>query len=376
MQKIAVVGNSCIDFVNLRGPLLKHLQSCDLEVSVIGPHCDEKDVLDKMNDFEFNFIPYSIKPVSLNPLNDLFSFIQIYKALKFVSPDKVLLLTLKPIVYGSIAARLLGIKEVFSLNSGLGRNFVGESAYHKFVLFFLKPLLKIAFKFNKKVFFQNPDDCQLFNDLELCGLNKSITVNGTGIDLDAFPLKERSPASALRFLMISRLIQEKGVNFFYEAAKEIKEEYPEVEFQLLGNFCDSQSGISESLIQKWHDEGVINFLGETDDVRPFLEKADIFVLPTYYREGVPRTCMEALASGLPIITTDVPGCRETVINNNNGFLIKPKSHSALKAAIKNFIESPNIIDDMILYGRRIVEEKFDIKKVNSSIALSMELIKE
>lgn len=373
MQKIAVIGNSCIDFVNLRAPLLKYLRDCDAEINVIGPVCTEEEILNQLEELNFKYVPFSIKPVSLNPFNDLFSFIQIYKALKSIQPDKVLLLTLKPIVYGSFAAYLSGIKDVFSLNSGLGRIFVGESTYHKFVLLFLKPLLKFAFKFNKTVFFQNPDDCLLFANLGLCPKSKSIVVNGTGIDLSAFPLKIKDRTRGLRFLMISRIIQEKGIVFYYEVAKELKQEYPEVEFQLLGNFCDSQSGIPENLIREWHEEGTINFLGETDDVRPYLEEADIFVLPTYYREGVPRTCMEALASGLPIITTDVPGCRETVIDEKNGFLIQPKSNIALKEAIKKFIETPQIIDNMVSLGRKIVEEKFDIHKVNFNIANGMGL---
>lgn len=373
MQKIAVIGNSCIDFINLRAPLLKYLQNCDSQVTVVGPECHEIEVLNEMKKLGFDYMPYSIKPVSLNPLNDLFSFIQIYKALKSISPDKVLLFTLKPIVYGSIAARLRGVNNVFSLNSGLGRIFVGESIYHRFVLLFLKPLLKIAFKFNKKVFFQNPDDRQLFHDLGLCSVNKSINVNGTGIDLVAFPLKRKSKPAKLRFLMISRIIEEKGISYFYQAAKELKQDYPDVEFQLLGNFCDSRSGIPENVISGWHKEGTITFLGETDDVRPYLEEADVFVLPTYYREGVPRTCMEALATGLPIITTDVPGCRETVVDEGNGFLIKAKSHSALIDAIKKFIDAPHIMDKMISIGRKIVEDKFDINKVNFCIADGMGL---
>ena len=156
MQKIAVIGNSCIDFVNLRAPLLKYLRDCDAEIFVVGPACKEEEILNKLEEFSFQYVPFSIKPVSLNPFNDLFSFIQIYKALKLIQPDKVLLLTLKPIVYGSFASYLAGIKDVFSLNSGLGRIFVGESIYHKFVLLFLKPLLKFAFKFNKTVFSETP----------------------------------------------------------------------------------------------------------------------------------------------------------------------------------------------------------------------------
>tara|TARA_B100000212_G_scaffold45845_1_gene29615 strand:+ start:33141 stop:34271 length:1131 start_codon:yes stop_codon:yes gene_type:complete len=373
MQKIAVIGNSCVDFINLRAPLLKYLQNCDAEVTVIGPVCDENEILDEMKKLKFNYVPYNIKPVSLNPFDDMLSFFQMMRALKSISPDKVLLFTLKPIVYGSVAARLKGIRNVFSLNSGLGRIFVGESNYHRFVLFFLKPLLKIAFKFNEKVFFQNPDDSELFHKLGLCDKNKSIVVNGTGIDLKAFPLKTIPRNEKLKFIMISRIIEEKGIHFFYEAAKKIKKDYPCTEFQLLGNFCDSQSGISENTILNWHKEGIINYLGETDDVRPFLEKADVFVLPTYYREGVPRTCMEALATGLPIITTDVPGCRETVINEKNGILIQPKNITALEEAIKRFIKAPYIIDSMIMNGRSLVEKKFDINKVNSDIAYGMGL---
>lgn len=374
MQHVAVVGNSCVDFINLRAPLLKKIQNCNSRVSVIGPECSDEKILVEMEKLNFNYVSYPIKPVSLNPLSDLKTFYKIYKILKDINPDKVLLLTLKPIVYGSIASKLNGISNVYSLNSGLGRIFVRQSFYQKFVLIFLQPMLKAAFRFNRKVFFQNPDDQKLFKSLKLCSQDQSIVVNGTGIDISHFPFNKFEEKKDLKFLMISRLIEEKGIIYFYEAAKKIKKLFPDVKFFLLGNYCDSKSGLSEEKIRTWQDEGIIDYLGETDDVRPFLGNADVFVLPTYYREGVPRTCMEALASGLPIITTDVPGCRETVINEESGFLIPPKDQEALNEAMLKFINEPSIISSMAEQGRRIVEEKFDINKVNLNLAKGMELI--
>jgi len=371
MQHLLVVGNSCIDFVNLRAPLLKSIVETGCKVTVVGPQVSDSLVTNKMKEMHLNFIPYKIKPVSINFLYDLITFFSLLKIYKRVKPDKVLLLTLKPIVYGSFAAKFFSLKEVFSLNSGLGRIFVRETIYQKFVFIFLYPLLKLALKFNQNVFFQNPDDLALFEDLGICPSSKSIVVNGTGVDLTQFKFTEKKPSKTLNFLLIARLIKEKGVFFYYESARKLKQKYPNVNFLLLGNLCNGHSAISKEEIMAWKKEKVIDYLGETDDVRPFLDNADVFVLPTYYREGVPRTCMEAMAKGLPIITTDVPGCRETVINSKNGVLIEPKNQEALTRAMEDFILKPEMILDMARFGRKLVEQKFDINGVNKNIREGM-----
>ena len=368
MSHLVIIGNSYIDFIHLRAPLLEELRKENKDMTLMGPMCQDSETLEKLKKNNTKYVSYKINPVNLNPISNFLSFLDILIKLKSLNPDKVFLFTLKPIVYGSIASFFLKKTEVFSLNSGLGRVFTGSSIYNKFVLIFLRPLLKRAFKFNKKVFFQNNDDKDLFAKLNICHPSKSIVVNGTGIDLKKFHFSEEYKGDEpLNFLMISRLIEEKGLIYYYQAAKKIKKFFPEVNFLLLGNFCKSKSGLSPKIIDSWQEENVINYLGETDDVRPFLKKADIFVLPSFYREGVPRTCMEALATGLPIITTDVPGCRETVIDGLNGFLIKPKSTNDLQNAMMKFINYPEIIEDMSAEGRKLVENRFDIVKVNHEI---------
>lgn len=368
MSHLVIIGNSYIDFIHLRAPLLEELRKENKDMTLMGPMCQDSETLEKLKKNNTNYVSYKINPVNLNPISNFLSFLDILIKLRSLNPDKVFLFTLKPIVYGSIASFFLKKTEVYSLNSGLGRVFTGSSIYNKFVLIFLRPLLKRAFKFNKKVFFQNNDDKDLFAKLNICHPSKSLVVNGTGIDLKKFHFsKEYKCDEPLNFLMISRLIEEKGLIYYYQAAKKIKKLFPEVNFLLLGNFCKSKSGLSPKIIDSWQEENVINYLGETDDVRPFLKKADIFVLPSFYREGIPRTCMEALATGLPIITTDVPGCRETVIDGLNGFLIKPKSTNDLQNAMMKFINYPEIIKDMSAEGRNLVENRFDIVKVNHEI---------
>lgn len=368
MSHLVVIGNSYIDFINLRGPLLDELRKENKKMTLMGPVCADSETLKRLKKNSTEYVSFKINPVNLNPISNLLTFFDIVFKLRSLKPDKIFLFTLKPIVFGSIASIFLKKTEVFSLNSGLGRVFTGSSAYNKFVLTFLKPSLKKALKLNKRVFFQNKDDKDLFVKLNICQSSKSLVVNGTGIDLEKFNFsKDFVSNKPLNFLMISRLIEEKGLIYYYQAAKNIKKNFPDVNFLLLGNFCQSKSGLSPELIDSWQKENVINYLGETDDVRPFLNKADVFVLPTYYREGVPRTCMEALATGLPIITTDVPGCRETVKHEENGFLIKPKSATDLQEAMMKFINSPSIIKSMSIKGRNLVENKFDINKVNQAI---------
>ncbi len=368
MSHLVVVGNSYIDFLNLRKPLLDELRKNNSKITLMGPKLKDQKYLKELTENDTTYISFFINPVNVNPLSNFFTFLDIVFKLKSLNPDKLLLFTLKPIVFGSIASFFLRNTKVFSLNSGLGRIFTRSSVYNKFVLFFLKPLLRLAFKFNERVIFQNKDDRELFAKHGISPTSKSLVVNGTGIDLERFKfLKKTADEKPLKFLMISRLIEEKGLIYYYQAAKIIKKEYPEVTFFLLGNFCNSKSGISPKIIESWQKANVIDYLGETNDVRPYLNDADIFVLPTYYREGVPRTCMEALATGLPIITSDVPGCKETVKNNVNGFLIKPKSSDDLQNAMRRFIKAPQIIEEMSKKGRKLAEDKFDIIKVNNEI---------
>jgi glycosyltransferase involved in cell wall biosynthesis len=227
---------------------------------------------------------------------------------------------------------------------------------------------------SKLFIFQNPDDqADLSKNWLFRNFAKSIVVNGSGVDLEAYPFSPIDLTS-LTFICIARLIEEKGIREFAQAAAQVKARYPFVSFWLLGGLDTSlrnKNTISSEELEQWKSEGFIKVLGKVKDVRPYIQEASVMVLPSYYREGIPRAILEAMSMGRPIITCNTPGCRETVENGINGYLIPPKDVSALRDNMLKFIENPDSIKMMGSASRRIAEEKFDIFKVNRAMISAM-----
>ena len=230
----------------------------------------------------------------------------------------------------------------------------------------------MALKGNTKVFFQNPDDMELFAELNLIrGTEQAVLINGSGVDIEHYR-EVRPVTEKIVFLLIARLIRDKGLYEYVEAARIIKQHYPEVVFRLVGPFDSNPTAISEATVNQWQGEGVIEYAGETKDVRPYIAGSSVYVLPSY-REGTPRTVLEAMSMGRPIITTDAPGCRETVIHGKNGYLVPVKNLDALVEALERFIANPELIPIMGKESRKIAEEKYDVRKVNATILNTMGL---
>jgi glycosyltransferase involved in cell wall biosynthesis len=249
--------------------------------------------------------------------------------------------------------------------TGLGYSFLGRGIKSKLLQFVVCILYRVALKKNKNVFFQNPDDLELFVDRKLVRYEQAVLIAGSGINLNQFTVTKIFTKPAI-FLLVARLLKDKGILEYVEAARHIKAKYPKAVFQLLGPFDNNPSSISKSKILEWDHEGVIDYLGETKDVRPFISKSNIFVLPSY-REGTPRSTLEAMAMGRPVITTDVPGCRETVINGQNGFLVPSKNIESLVKAMEYFLINFESIPQMGTNSRKLVELKFNVHKVNMII---------
>jgi len=225
---------------------------------------------------------------------------------------------------------------------------------------------------NHAVFFQNRDDRDLFIRLGLLpDKSRAAIINGSGVDLDRFQEAPVSSGPPL-FLLIARLIRDKGILEYVEAAAILKKRHPQARFQLLGRHDSNPSAIGRQQLQSWQRDGVIEYLGETSNVAPHLAAAHVYVLPSY-REGTPLTVLEAMATGRPIVTTDVPGCRETVVPGENGFLVPAKSAACLAEAMERFIRAPELIRKMGRHSREIAVEKFDVRKVNSVILKRMGL---
>lgn len=355
--------------LNFRGALIKSIQSQGFEVHVVSPFMSS-NLLGRIQGRGIFVHQINLQRTGLNPFSDICSLFQIYNVLKKLKPDFVMGYTIKPVIYGSFAAKLAGVKNSFSLITGLGYAFTGEAkGKRKAIQKILHLLYKLALKFNTGVFFQNSDDKQLFQNLGLVSKNSSVSVvNGSGVNTEEF---QPTPfPKTTDFLLIARLLGDKGVREYVQAAKMLNESHPTATCRLVGFVDDNPDSIQESELQSWIDGGYIDFLGRLDDVKPAITQSSVYVLPSY-REGTPRSVLEAMAMGRPIITTDAPGCRETVVDGVNGFLVPVKDSIAIYNKMIQFIEDKPLAELMGEKSREIAEQKFDVHKVNDVMLKEM-----
>ena len=257
---------------------------------------------------------------------------------------------------------------MFSVFAGLGYLFSDDYS----ILTPLRPLVQLVFRYalnnNPVVFFQNPDDLELFVTRRVVPQSRTCRLYGSGVDIARFcPNPDRIPSARTTFLMVARLIKPKGVLDYIQAATILKREGHNVRALLLGPFDDHPTAIDACTIHGSEASGVIEYLGTTSDVRPHLDRADVFVLPSYYREGTPRSTLEAMAMGKPIITTDAPGCRETVIHDRNGYLVPVRDPVALAGAMRKLVGARDQIRIMGSRSRKLAEEVYDADKVNAHL---------
>ncbi|RTH28094.1 glycosyltransferase family 1 protein [Thermus scotoductus] len=307
---------------------------------------------------------YPLNRAGLSPLADLATLVALGLAFRRLRPRMVITFQPKPNVYGIMAAALVGVPRRFAVVEGLGFAFTpGEENLKKRVArAALRFLYRLSFSLAHKVFFLNPDDLNEFVSQGLVQREKAVLLGGIGV-----PLEEWPPApphlEPVTFTLIARLLREKGVREFAEAARRIKANYPEARFLLIGPLDTNPGAIRESEVRSWVEEGLLEWVPWTEDVRPCLRQTSVYVLPSY-REGVPRSTQEAMAMARPVITTDAPGCRETVVPGVNGFLVPPRDAQALAEAMERFIHEPDLIVRMGQESRRLAEERFDAWKVN------------
>jgi glycosyltransferase involved in cell wall biosynthesis len=316
--------------------------------------------------------PISINRTGMNPLNDLRSMLGLRRVLRAERPEVVFSYTIKPVIYGSLAARLASTPRIFSLITGAGYAFLAEDLRQRAVGTLIKPLYRRALRQNRAVFFQNPDDLDLFDRLRLLrSRSQAVLVNGSGVDLNHFqpvPPVAGPPV----FLLIARFYREKGIQEFVDAARLVKQRYPQTRFRLVGSIDSNPSAISPIGLAAWQTEGVVEHTPWVNDVRPCLAACSVFVLPSY-REGTPRTVLEAMAVARPIITTNAPGCRETVVDGENGFLVPVKDPQAVARAMERFILNPELIGSMGKRARALAEHKYDVHEVNRVMLEAMGL---
>lgn len=358
--KILIALNTAWNLVNFRAGLIRGFQAAGYEVVTAAPP-DEH--IPRLRELGCRYLPLEMDNKGTHPGRDLLLLWRFWRLLRRERPDVYLGYTVKPNVYGSLAAHALGIPVINNV-AGLGAVFIK----HNWLTRLVKGLYRRALSRSAKVFFQNEDDRRLFTEGGLVRAEVTDRLPGSGIDLARFsvvPLADSSGRKGLRFLLIARMLWDKGVGEYVEAARRVRQRYPDAEIYLLG-FLDVQNpaAISREKMDQWMAEGVVRYLGTADDVRPHIAEADCVVLPSYYREGVPRTLLEAAAMGRPIITTDAVGCREVVDDGVNGYLCKPRDAEDLAAKMEQMIcLSPEDRSRMGHKGREKMEREFDEKIV-------------
>ena len=360
MSGIVVSANSSWNIVNFRSGLIRQLIERGLEVDVVAPP-DAYSA--RVAELGARFHPIGLSSSGLSPLRDAKSLLEYFRVLRAIRPSVYLGFTVKPNIYGSLAAHVLGIQVINNI-SGLGVVFMKGGVLRRLV----EILYRLALRRSSTVFFQNPDDLALFQERRLVRHNRARLLPGSGVDLDQFaPSSRTREPGPFRFLMVARMLWDKGVGQFVDAARILGQgqgaDFPS--FSLLGPAgVDNRAAISLSQLEAWTAEGVVTYLGESDDVRPHIARADCVVLPSYYREGVPRSLIEAAAMGKPIITTDEVGCREAVDEGRTGFLCRGRSVDSLVEAMERMLDLDEAaLAAMGAEARRKAERQFDEKQI-------------
>lgn len=378
-KRFLLIASHPNSLTNFRWDLINKLKEKGFEVHTASPDLDDSNPnKQKLNDAGIITHDIYMQRTGMSPKNDLLTRRNLFQLIKELQPEYVLAYTIKPVVYGMIAAYYAKVPHRIALITGLGYVFQSSENDTKKVQFIKKitrSLYKLALSKTNLVFFQNSDDEQLFRQLNiLTPMQNSAIVNGSGVNTKTFaqvPLPAVN-GHAVNFLFIARLLNDKGVQEYAAAARIIKAKYPEAIFHIVGYLDSNPSSISQAELDSWIEDGTIQYWGRLSDVRPAIEAAHVFVLPSY-REGTPRTVLESMSMGRAIITTNAPGCRQTVEVNRNGFLVEVKAVEGLADAMEKFITQPALIQTMGQASREIAETKYDVEIVNQFMFDKMNL---
>lgn len=365
MATIAVISSHTRSLVNFRGPMLKAFLQAGHRVVAFGVEQDagsEQALLDMGVEFQ----RWRLERAGLNPALDAMSLVDLTRKIDDVAPDMVLSYTMKPVAYGSLAARLAGVPKIYSMITGLGYAFIGSDAKAKLAGRVAARVLRAALRHNDKVMVFNSDIEQVFRERKIFrDADQCVRIGATGVDLDYYacsPIPDGPPV----FLLIARLLADKGIREFVEAARSLKARWPDARFVIVGPYDPNPTAIQPGEVEEWVRDGVIEYPGSTQDVRPFLKECSVYVLPSY-AEGGPRSVQEAMSTGRPIVTTYAPGCRETVRQAETGLLVPVGDSRALADAMEWFLRNPDKIAPMGLASRKLAEERFDVHAINQRI---------
>ncbi len=368
---VASVPESIIPF---RGKLIRGLCNLGIRVHICAPFTkgDRSIVQELRDNYSVHTHTTPLGKTGINMLSDFRYLMRLIEIMKLVKPDLMLCYTMKPVIYGSIAGWVTKVPARFSIITGLGFLFIeSPGIFKRGIQFIGTSLLSFSLQKNHKLFFQNADDKSLFIERKIIEKNKSTCiVNGSGVDLVHY--NERPLPAQPSFLLIARMINNKGIREYIEAIRKVKKNYPAVKFSMVGPLEDNIDGVDLKDIQSWVLEGLVDYKGALPDVRREIEECSIYVLPSY-REGTPRSVLEAMSMGRAIITTDVPGCRDTVINGVTGLLVRSRDSSDLANAMERLIEDEKLRATMGRKSREFAIKKYSDESVAAEIIAQLDI---
>lgn len=372
-MKIIVLGNQARALSNFWSVLIRQVRQGGHEALCCVPPGDpEADAA--LETLGARVLHYELDRKGLNPLHDARSFARLRRIFDAEKPDLLFASTIKPVIYGGLAARRARVPHVYATITGLGYAFEADSLFKKCVNRLSVFLYRQALKNAEGVFFQNQDDIRIFRESGILGPGaRVLTARGTGVDIRRFaqaPLPPLPPDGPVIFLLVGRLLEAKGLPEYAAAARLLRARYPEARFQLLGPPEQGLGSVSLDQVGTWERENGIEYLGETRDVRPYLAAAHVLVLPSW-REGTPTSIMEGMSMGRAAVVTDVPGCREVVRDGVNGRMTPVRDPEALAGAMESFILAPGTIARMGEAGRELAVREFDAEKVAARILRDM-----
>ena len=352
---------------NFRGDLVKKIIASGYEVIVTGPN---RDNVEKIEALGAKFVEIPMNKNGVNPVKDLEYQKALCDLFKKEKPDAVLGYTSKPVIYGSIAAKKAGVPHIAAMVTGAGYAFTAQTKKAKIIKAIMSVLYKRAFRCADVVIFQNTDDKAQFVNEHLVNPEKCKIVNGSGVNTEKFAVAPYPEQTT--FFMLSRVMYSKGIREYLKACEIVKEQHPEVRCMLLGACEGIQDSLSEADLKDYIDRGIIEHFGETDTVADYYKQCSVYVLPSY-REGTPRTVLEAMSMGRAVITTDAPGCAETGKNGETGVLVPVKNAEAVAEKMLAFIENPAWISEMGQKSAAYCRQKFDVNKVNADMCQYLDI---
>lgn len=376
-MKIAFVSTVASSIYGFRQPLIAELQKQGHTIYAFVSEYTQCE-LDKIQAMGVTVIQYQLNRGGLNPIADIIATYKLSQQIKQIQPDLIFSYFSKPIIFGTLAAKISKVPKIFGMLEGLGYTFTeqpdGMTAKTKIIRSIQVLLYRISLPLLDKLIFLNPDDPKDLLEKYKIQVKKTEILGGIGLNLEDYPYSPIFKSKNIRFLFIARLLKEKGIHQYLAAAKIVKEKYPNSVFTVLGAIDNHSLGaLTRTELDTYIQSELIEYPGHVSNVTEWICKSDVFVLPSYYREGVPRSTQEAMAVGRAIITTDVPGCRETVENGVNGFLVPAWDSEILAEKMIYFIENPQKIIEMGNASYQIAIEKFDVNKVNQRMIQILEI---